>query len=161
MPKEQYQYTGWDAYPALFSSLVYLLKHPQYGIVLYFIIGSFGGRFAWNEITHWTGMDIQIVGKAKPVDVQEDGSFKMPNGENSGRWRFMLIPEAHAQDRSRTWKSENAIVIDQKFYEFEDSRFKLYKRENKNEILIYYKPTKTALWWQAESGMFDPDKYKQ
>ena len=146
-------YDGWEAWGFLLSALVYLIKHPTtYGAPLVLLLG--GGIF--NEVSHYSGIDIQIVSKAKPIDVGEDGSFNLPPAPRG----FSLMPEALAQDKSRTWKSPNAIVIDKQFFDFYDERYKLFKKEGKNEILVYHVPTKSGVWWEAEAGMFDEEKYK-
>jgi len=153
---KQYEYKGWDAYPALFSSLWYLITHPKYGAMLYLLLGIGGGRFISNEVEQWTGIHVSVGGKAKAVDVQsiEPQSFEVIEAGE--------IPVVRVQDKKAqaTWQAPDAILVHKKFFGFYDDRFRLWKMKGSNEILVYSELTEEGVKYEVGGTMFEMDKYK-
>ena len=139
-------YDGWEAWGFFFSSFIYLIKHPAtYGLPLVMLIG--GGTY--NEIGHWTDITISVGNKEKGVSIDELSYAGNP-----------FITLAQDKTRSRTWQSDNAIVIERTFYGFRDDRFRIHKVEGENKLLVYYHPTKVVRGWPISGDMFSPDHYQ-
>lgn len=151
-------YNGWEAYGFLFSSLWYLLRHPQYGVVLYAIAGGLG----FNELSHYTGIQIVVGEKARGTKIEalEDDR---PHSDNGG---WFSIPSAFAQDKKsiRSWKSDNAIVLgkrgNEELFGFQDLNFRIYKKEGTQEIFVYYVPNNFGRWMETNGDMFNTNKFK-
>ena len=151
MPK-QYEYSGWDAYGVLFSSFMYLITHPKYGIVLYFILGTGITR----EIINMTGISVKIGDQLQVVDIP-----KKPTSWNLVPDNGSIFRTVQDKKMSNTYESPDAIRVESKFLGFYDMRFQLWKEKGSDRIIVYSFEAKGARPWEVSGGMFDVDNYRQ
>jgi hypothetical protein len=151
MPKK-YEYDGYDAYPVMLSSFMYLITHPLYGWFLYLVIGVGVTR----EIINYTGISIKPGEQLQVTDIpKKPASFNLVEGGS-------IFQTVQDKKMSNTWESPDAIRVDGRFLgAFFDTRFQIWKQKGENRLVIYSYEAKQARPWEVSGGLFDLDSYRQ
>lgn len=154
-PDPRFEYSGWDAWSGLFSSLTFLVKHPKsYGAPLYIVLLIVSGVSVSEVLSHATGFRIEMSQPAAPITTDI-----VPDQGDAG---FSIFPYATAQDKSRrrTIVDPNAIILDGQPRGWADPNWRLFKDEFESRILVWSVKKNRGLWWEADPQMFNLSIYE-